>query len=73
MDKARKAIQACSCFLTLHTLAKNMKNYVPLDKKTGQPTSEEVRRLLFYAREIDRCDGRNFLRNMMVSPKKKKR
>jgi hypothetical protein len=53
-----------------------MRKYVPIDKKTGQPVNEEVRSLLFYAREIDRHDGRHFLRNMMAKvtfPFKKKR
>jgi hypothetical protein len=64
--KWQKEIQCCSCFLTLHTLAKKVKKYVPLDKKTGQPVSGEMRSLLFYAREIDKHAGRHFLRRMMA-------
>ena len=66
MDKARKKVQACSCFLTLHTLARNVKKYTPLDEKTGQPVSEEMRRLLFYVREIERHGGRYFLRQSLL-------
>ncbi len=66
MDKARKKVQACACFLTLHTLARNVKRYVSIDEKTGQPVSEEMRRLLFYVREIERHGGRHFLRQSLV-------
>jgi len=66
MDKARKKVQASACFLTLHTIARNVKKYVSIDEKTGQPVSEEMRRLLFYVREIDRHGGRHFLRESLV-------
>ena len=53
-----------SMLLNLHTLAKNTKQYVSKDK-FGQPVEEELRRLDFYAREIDRHNGRDIMRDIM--------
>lgn len=65
MNKYQKQIQVISCFLNLHTLAKNAKKYTPIDKKTGQMVSEEMRRLDFYSREIDRHSGRDIMRELL--------
>ena len=65
MNKEQKRIQVISILLNLHTLAKNAKQYVPIDKKTGQIVSEEMRRLDFYARELERHNGRDILRDIM--------
>ena len=71
MNKERKQIQVVSLFLNLHTLAKNIKQYVPLDKN-GVPVSEEMRRLDFYAREIDQHSGRDILREVFKKAYTKK-
>ncbi len=63
--EARKRIQVIALFLNLHTMARNAKNYTPLDKD-GKPTSEEMRRLSAYVREINRHNGRRILRGMMM-------
>ena len=65
MNKEQKRIQVISMFLNLHTLAKNAKQYTPVDKKTGQMVSEEMRRLDFYAREIERHNGRDIMREIL--------
>ena len=64
MNKEQKRIQVISMFLNLHTLAKNAKKYVPKDK-FKEPVEEEMRRLDFYAREIDRHNGRDMMRDIM--------
>ena len=65
MNKERKRIQVISMFLNLHTLAKNAKKYTPRDKDTKIPVSEEMRRLDFYAREIDKHNGRDIMRDIL--------
>lgn len=50
--------------LNLHTLAKNAKKYVAKDR-FGEPVEEEIRRLDFYAREIERYNGRDLMREIM--------
>ena len=64
MNKEQKRIQVLSMLLNLHTLAKNAKQYVAKDK-FKQPVEEEMKRLDFYAREIDRHNGRDIMRDIM--------
>jgi len=64
MNKEQKRIQVISMFLNLHTLAKNMKKYVAKDK-FKEPVEEEARRLDFYAREIERHNGRDIMREIL--------
>jgi hypothetical protein len=71
MNKERKQIQVVSLFLNLHTLAKNAKQYTPLDDNKV-PVSEEMRRLDFYAREIDQHSGRDILREIFKKSYTKK-
>lgn len=64
IKESRKRIQAVSLFLNLHTLARNAKHYTPLDDNQ-QPLSEEMRRLDFYVREIDRHGARKIMRRIL--------
>ena len=64
MNKEQKRIQVISMFLNLHTLAKNAKKYVAKDK-FKEPVEEEMRRLDFYAREIERHNGRDIMREIL--------
>jgi len=64
VKEARRRIQAVSLFLNLQTLAKNAKHYTPVDDNK-QPVSEEMRRLEFYVREIDRIGARKIMRRML--------
>ncbi len=65
MNKEQKRTQVISCFLNLHTLAKNARKYTPLTKESKQPVSVEMGRLDFYAREIDRHNGRDMMREIL--------
>lgn len=64
MNKEQKRIQVISLFLNLHTLAKNAKKYTALDKYR-EPIEEEMRRLDFYVREIERHNGRDMMREIL--------
>lgn len=64
IKEARRRTQAVALFFNLHTLARNVRNYVQANEK-GEPVSEEMRRLDACVREINRHDGRKIMRRIL--------